>query len=257
MRPATKTSTGKELEVKYGLPRKVKFCKICCITNQRPCSVNEYSHSSDSKKKTIVFDEEGICAACRNKEKQHQEIDWEDRDKKLRDLCDRFRRDDGYYDCIVPGSGGKDSVFASHLLKYKYGMHPLTVTWSPHMYTEIGWKNFQNWIHKGGFDNYLLTPNGKVHRLLTRLAVINLLHPFQPFILGQKTFVAKMCDRFNIPLAFYGEMPGEYGTTEGTSLGDEMKFADLPGAGFSKDMMGGRDLKELYLGGTKVGELID
>ena len=27
---------------------------------------------------------------------------------------------DGQYDCIIPGSGGKDSIFASHLLKNKY-----------------------------------------------------------------------------------------------------------------------------------------
>ena len=64
-------------------------------------------------------------------------------------------------------------------------MHPLTVTWAPHIYTDWGWKNFQAWIH-AGFDNYLCTPNGRVHRLLTRLAVENLFHPFQPFILGQK-----------------------------------------------------------------------
>ena len=31
---------------------------------------------------------------------------------------------------VVPGSGGKDSCYASHILKYKYGMN-LTVTWPP------------------------------------------------------------------------------------------------------------------------------
>ena len=90
-------------------------------------------------------------------------------------------------------------------------MNPLTVTWSPHLYTDIGFKNFQNWLHVGGFDNYLFTPNGETHRLLTRNAFLNLLHPFQPFILGQKTFATKMAARFNIPLIFYGEPPGEYG----------------------------------------------
>ena len=35
-------------------------------------------------------------------------------------------------------------------------MHPLTVTWAPHKYTDIGWKNFQSWIHSG-FDNILIT----------------------------------------------------------------------------------------------------
>ena len=108
---------------------------------------------------------------------------WTKQDIELPQL-EWERRDDGSYDCVVPGSGGKDSFYAAHLLKFKYGMHPLTVTWAPHVYTEWGWKNFQSWIH-AGFDNELTTPNGRVHRLLTRLAVENLFHPFQPFIFGQ------------------------------------------------------------------------
>ena len=43
---------------------------------------------------------------------------------------------------MVPGSGGKDSAFVSHILKYKYGMNPLTCTWQPIMYTDYGYKNF-------------------------------------------------------------------------------------------------------------------
>ena len=53
-------------------------------------------------------------------------------------------------------------------------------------------------IHSG-FDNYLFTPNGRVHRLLTRLAVENLFHPFQPFIMGQMYYPPKMAANFNIP----------------------------------------------------------
>jgi len=84
------------------------------------------------------------------------------------------------------------------------------VTWAPHIYTEWGWANHQAWIH-AGFDNLLMTPNGRVHRLLTRLAVENLFHPFQPFILGQKNLAPKMALRFDIPLIFYGENESEYG----------------------------------------------
>ena len=65
-------------------------------------------------------------------------------------------------------------------------MNPPTVTWAPHLYTDIGWKNFEAWMHVGGHDNILFTPNGKLHRLLTRLAFKNLLHPFQPFIVVQR-----------------------------------------------------------------------
>ena len=120
-------------------------------------------------------------------------------------MCDKHRKYDGSYDCIVPGSGGKDSFYASHILKNKYKMNPLTVTWAPHIYTNWGWKNFQSWIHSGN-DNYLMTPNGKVHRLLTRLSTELLFHPFQPFMFGQKTLAPKMASLFKIPLVFLVKM---------------------------------------------------
>ena len=48
-------------------------------------------------------------------QKKNNLIDWSEREKKLIELCDKFRKSDGSYDCIVPGSGGKDSFYASHL----------------------------------------------------------------------------------------------------------------------------------------------
>ena len=50
-----------------------------------------------------------------------------------------------------------------------------------------------------------------MHRLLTRLAVENLFHPFQPFMLGQKNLAPKMALLHDIPLVFYGENEAEYG----------------------------------------------
>ena len=112
----------------YGLPIDVKFCKKCVISNQRPSSTVEFKNKADSKKETIHFDENGVCDACAFAEKKNATIDWEKREQKLKALCEEHRSKDGSYDCLVPGSGGKDSVMAAHLLKYKYGMHPLTVT---------------------------------------------------------------------------------------------------------------------------------
>ena len=184
-------------EAFYGLPNEVKFCKKCVISNQRPSSTVEFQSTNKDKKEVIYFDEHGICSACRYNEEKEKNIDWNLREKTLLNLLDKFRSKDGSYDVIVPGSGGKDSAFTSHILKYKYGMNPLTVTWAPHMYTEIGWKNFNNWMHVGGLDNILYTPNGKLHRLLTKFAFHNLLHPFQPFIIGQRIIGPAMAARFN------------------------------------------------------------
>jgi len=194
----------------YGLPAKVEFCNRCVISNQRPNSTVEYFHDDQSVKNTIHFDDNNVCDACRFAEKKRSEIDWEYRERQLFDLAKRFKSLDSEYNCLVPGSGGKDSFYQAHILKNKYGFRPLTVTWAPHEYTPWGWANFQSWIHSG-FDNILITPNGQVHRLLTRLAVENLFHPFQPFILGQKGMAPRLATSLGIPLIFYGENEAEYG----------------------------------------------
>jgi N-acetyl sugar amidotransferase len=229
---------------KYGLPQQVEFCSRCVISNQRPNSAVEYKHTKDSKKATIHFDEHGLCDACKFAEAKKKTINWEERDKELRALCDRHRRNDGRYDVLVPGSGGKDSFYASHILKEKYGMHPLTVTWAPHVYTQWGWENFESWIH-AGHDNYLMTPNGRVHRLLTRLAVENLMHPFQPFIFGQKFLAPKMALLFDIPFVVYGENEAEYGNP----IGDADK-AKRDWSYFATE-----NKSQVFFGGTSVADL--
>lgn len=232
-----------DLEAKYGLPTDIKFCSRCVISNQRPNSAVEYANKLDSKKDTIHFDADCVCDACRAAEEK-EKIDWTAREAELHELCDRYRRDDGGYDCLVPGSGGKDSFFQSHILKHKFGMHPLTVTWAPHIYTDWGWRNFMRWIN-AGFDNNLVTPNGRVHRLLTRLAVDRLFHPFQPFIIGQKTLGPKMSVLYDIPLVFYGENEAEYGNPKANS-----NVAQRDWQYFSSE-----DKSKIYIGGVSLQEL--
>ena len=99
-----------------------------------------------------------------------KKIDYNSREKELLRLLDKYRKSNGDFDCLVPGSGGKDSVYASHILKYKYGMNPLTCTWPPILYTDYGYKNFKNWIELGGFDNVSYNQNPKVMKILTKLS---------------------------------------------------------------------------------------
>ena len=59
------------------------------------------------------------------------------------------------------------SLFPVHIPRTKYGMHPLTVTWAPHIYTEWGFRNFERWIH-AGHDNLLALLQLKDESVLTR-----------------------------------------------------------------------------------------
>ena len=231
---------------KYGLPLEVKFCKKCTMSNQRPSSSVEFKNVKGEKKRPLSFDEHGVCDACNFAEKKKL-IDWVEREKQFRDLCDRFRRHDGRYDVVVPGSGGKDSVMAAHLLKYKYGMNPILVTWPPAIYTGIGRFNFDRWL-ESGFANYTYNQNRRVHRILTQQAFLNLCHPFQPFILGQKNLAPKMSALLDIPLVIFGENEAEYGN----AIADNEKPTRDP-----KYYSAEARLDELYLGGVNARELME
>ena len=179
----------RDLIKKYNLPSEIKFCKKCTVSNQRP---------------RIMFDEHGVCSACNYAEYKRTKIDWSIREAELVELCDKHRKNNGEYDVIVPCSGGKDGSFVAHMLKYKYGMNPLAVTWAPLKATELGRKNLDAFI-ASGFNHVLGTPDPQVTKKLTNLSFTHLGDPFQPFIYGQANFPLHMAVQNNVQLIMYGE----------------------------------------------------
>ncbi len=232
-------------DVYFGLPHDIEFCDRCVLSNQRPCSYPEFKHTRDRDTPTVNINKYDVCDPCKYDEMKEGSIDWDKRESELLSLLDKHRSNDGSYDCILPGSGGKDSSLASHILEDKYDMNPLTVTWPPTIYTKYGRENFENWIEQTHLDNITFKPNGKTHRLLTQLSVENLLHPFQTFILGQKNLAAKVAERYDIPLVFFGENEAEYGNPiadNADSLRDDSYHTY-------------DNLSELYFGGEPIPKL--
>ena len=237
------------MTINPGQPKEIFFCKKCVESNQRFVSSVQHKITPNEKKETAMFDNEGVCLSCRYYEKK-QITDWNLKEKELIELLDRHRKKDGSYDVLVPGSGGKDSIYTSFLLKEKYNMNPLTCTWAPGMYTDVGWKNYKSWINSG-FDNYLFTPNKKIHKLLTRLAFINLLHPFQPFALGQNSFSTKLALEKKINLIVYGDGLSEKAIGKINFEKNSRKNTKLNRWHYkSKE-------EEIFLGGINIKELKD
>ncbi len=187
----------------------VRFCTKCVISDARPSSVVVWQRKPGDVSPTIAFDEHGVCSACRYAEMKENVIDWEARDQEMRDLASQVRSKCGNYDVVVPGSGGKDSMYTSWLLKERYGLTPLLVTWAPHIYTDVGWRNLQRWYSDN--TGVLVTPNRRVHRMLTRFAFMNTVFPFSPFVCGQRIIGPRYSALYRIPLVMYGENPAEYG----------------------------------------------
>ena len=233
-----------KLKTLYGLPEKVIFCKKSLISNQAPQSTQEFKHTIKSKKSTLFIDKNRISDPWKYS-RMKKKINYKHREKKLLELLDKHRGK-GEFDCVVPGSGGKDSCYAAHILKHKYGMNPLLVTWSPNLYTDYGYQNFKNWIKSGPFKCISSKRNEKLLKTLTKLSIKNLMHPFQTFIVGQKAFPPKIAEKLKIPLVFYGENEAEHLNA----------LSDNRSSLRSKSFHQYKNLSEIRLGGVKINELI-
>ena len=121
----------------------------------------------ENAKPTIIFDDDdGICSGCKYHEsRQNLEVDWVKRELMFRELLLEARAEarerKNIYDCIIPVSGGKDSHYQVYLLKEKYGMNPLLVTFNHIFNTKSGVKNLENLVAKSGCDLVRVTANPK------------------------------------------------------------------------------------------------
>ncbi|MDD5530158.1 MAG: N-acetyl sugar amidotransferase [bacterium] len=169
----------------------MRYCKKCVMPDTRP---------------GIVFDEEGVCCACRVAEKS-KNINWNERMKELEKLCDKYRRKDGYYDCIVTVSGGKDSHFQVYVMKELMKMNPLLINvgnvgWRE---TEAGIHNFNNMSEAFGCDTISFHPNRKLSRKIIRKAFEKLGSPCWYWDRAVYAFPVKIGIDMKIPLIIYGE----------------------------------------------------
>ena len=81
---------------------------------------------------------------------------------------------------------------------------------------------------------------------MTKNAFHNLLHPFQPFIVGQRIIGPAMAKRFGVKLVMYGENQAEYGNNIEDNINPLMKM-DF----FSTD-----NIEEMKFGGVKMKDYI-
>jgi len=154
----------------------------------------------------ILFDENGICQACRAEE-QKDKTDWDTRFKELELLCGKYRGSNGYgYDCIIAVSGGKDSHFQVHVMKQLMGMNPLLVSVEDNFpMTEAGLHNIRNISEEFGCDIISLKPNIKLQKKIMRKTFEKYGKPTWYIDRLIYTYPIHMALKFRIPLVVYGE----------------------------------------------------
>lgn len=159
-----------------------------------------------STRPRLQFNENGVCSACQWAEEKRTIVNWDKRQEELKSLCDKYRRKDGYFDVIVPVSGGKDSSTVAHKLKTKYGMHPLCININHAPSTDTGLNNINmhNFINNG-FDTIRIYPNPKVVQKLDKAGLVKYGQPYFGWMYAMTIAPIKMAIMFNIPFVMYGE----------------------------------------------------
>jgi N-acetyl sugar amidotransferase len=157
----------------------------------------------------VTFDEMGICQACQSSE-QKIHINWVERELALRSILDDAKTRAGLnYDCIVPISGGKDSMFQLYVLVEVYKMKPLAVTFSHNWYTEVGWYNLQNALQQFNVDHIMFTPNRDLVNRIAKKSLTSIGDSCWHCHAGVGAFPLQVAVRFNIPLLIWGESIAE------------------------------------------------
>ena len=202
---------------------------------------------------SITFDEAGVCSTCRQIEVKHQ-IDWLERDKKFRQLLDKYRGQ-GQYDCIVPFSGGKDSTFTLYSLVKNYGLKPLVVRFHHHLLRPQVLANAERTIKRLGVDFLELRANWQLIKKLMRVSLERKGDILWYQHTGIFSFPMHMALRFQIPLIIWGEPSAEYdsySSYEEEEQMDERTFNTYVNLGITaEDMLGflndpGIDTRDLW-----------
>lgn len=173
----------------------IRYCHRCILPETKP---------------DLRIDEQGVCNACRNYE-QRPEKDWDALTRQLKGILDQYRSTDGSnYDCVVPGSGGKDSTFQV-IKMLEMGVNPLVVYSHTDKITDIGRRNLEN-MRMLGVDVLEFKTNPVVRRRINRLCLSQVGDIAWPEHLTIFTIPVRVAVQYEIPLIVWGENPqNEYG----------------------------------------------
>ena len=150
--------------------------------------------------------DDGICSGCRSHKSFLNSPDefWKKREKKFQELLNEYKNE-SYYDCIVPVSGGKDSYYQTHVICKKYNLKPLLITYDGNNWLPEGEYNRNQLKNKFDIDHIMWSPSVDVLKKLNRLAFKKIGDMNWHDHCGIVTVPIIMAVKFKIPLIIWGE----------------------------------------------------
>ncbi|CCK81826.1 N-acetyl sugar amidotransferase [Desulfobacula toluolica] len=111
-----------------------------------------------------------------------------DRELKFEKILDRFKGK-GQYDCLVPVSGGKDSMYVLYVLAKKYNLNILAYNFNNGFQSPLAVQNIKRAVKKLGVDLIIYKPNE------------NMMFKFYKIFLSQAGEICGPCNTFIASMA--------------------------------------------------------
>lgn len=170
----------------------LRYCTRCCLPETM---------------EGITFDEFGICVPCRSsEEKMH--IDWDERRRRLDCIINAFRSPT-YYDCMLPMSGGKDSMYQAHILRKVLDVEPLAVTHGQNWLSTVGRYNLENCLQQFDLDHLVFNMNRAVINQAARKSLSAIGDACWHCHIGAGTFPVQSALAWSVELMCFGESIAE------------------------------------------------
>ena len=117
--------------------KKLKRCTKCILPETFPF---------------IEYDEKGECNYCKKYKKKNHARSLDE----LEALVKPYRSKDGSPDCLVPFSGGRDSMYVMHVIKKELGLNPIAFTYDWGMVTDLARRNIARICGELGVENIIV-----------------------------------------------------------------------------------------------------
>ena len=174
--------------------KKIIFCKRCLYASTHPLG--------------IIINEEGICSGCIVHEEKNK-IFWPDKIEKLKKIIKNYKiKSNKFYDCIVPVTGGSDSYYIVHVVKYILKMNPLLVCYNKYWNTPVGIKNLANLRIKFNCDIIFQNVNPILVKKITKETLYQIGSIYWHSLAGSTVFPVKISTKYQIPLIIWGAHQG-------------------------------------------------
>lgn len=172
----------------------MRFCTRCLYSDHHPLG--------------ITFDEGGVCSGCLVHEEKDA-LDWMARESDLRSILDNYRNQSGgNYDCIVPVSGAGDSFYIVDVLKRKYNMNPLLVSYNSQFNSPVGIRNLQKLRDVFDCDHISLTLDPILVKRIVRETLLHQGSMYWHHLAGRTVFPVRAAVGYKVPLIIWGAHQG-------------------------------------------------